>query len=70
MLRCQETELLFRGERSKRFAANERVAQQKLRQLDRAVELRDLSICPSADFSRPTQALLPVFFHTEAADCE
>jgi proteic killer suppression protein len=42
----KETERLHRGLRSTRFRAIERVAQRKLRELDTAVELRDLAIFP------------------------
>jgi toxin HigB-1 len=44
--RSRETEQLHRRERVKRFRAFERVAQRKLRQLDIATELRDLSSPP------------------------
>ena len=44
--RSRETEQLHRRERVQRFRAFERVAQRKLRQLDIATELRDLSSPP------------------------
>ncbi len=44
--RSRETEQIHRRERVKRFLAFERVAQRKLRQLDIANELRDLSSPP------------------------
>lgn len=44
--RCEETERLYHRQRSKRFQAIERVARRKLRQLDSAVELRDLAVPP------------------------
>lgn len=44
--RSKETELLHARQRVKRFRAIERVAQRKLRQLDAAVELRDLNSPP------------------------
>jgi len=44
--RSKETEQLHARQRVKRFRAIERVAQRKLRQLDAAVELRDLNSPP------------------------
>lgn len=44
--RSRETEQLHRREHVKRFRAFERVAQRKLRQLDVATDLRDLSSPP------------------------
>lgn len=44
--RCQETERLFHRRHSKRFQAIQLVARRKLRQLDSATELRDLSAPP------------------------
>jgi len=44
--RSKETEQLHARYRVKRFRAIERVAQRKLRQLDAAVELRDLNSPP------------------------
>jgi proteic killer suppression protein len=44
--RSRETEQLHARQRVKRFLAFERVAQRKLRQLDIAVELRDLRSPP------------------------
>jgi len=44
--RSRETEQLHSRERVKRFLAFERVAQRKLRQLDIATQLRDLSSPP------------------------
>jgi len=44
--RSRETEQLHSRERVRRFRAFERVAQRKLRQLDIATELRDLSSPP------------------------
>ena len=44
--RCAETERLHRRQPSRRFRAIERVARRKLRQLDAALELRDLSAPP------------------------
>ncbi|HEV2381148.1 MAG TPA: type II toxin-antitoxin system RelE/ParE family toxin [Terriglobia bacterium] len=41
--RSEETARLFRRQRSKRFDAIERSARRKLRQLDSAIELRDLA---------------------------
>ncbi len=44
--RSSETERLAKRQRVRRFRAFERVALRKLRQLDAAVELRDLSAPP------------------------
>jgi toxin HigB-1 len=44
--RCEETEHLYRRLHSKRFQAIERIAQRKLRQIDSAIELRDLTAPP------------------------
>ncbi len=44
--RSKETEQLHARQRVKRFRSIERVAQRKLRQLDAAVELRDLNSPP------------------------
>jgi proteic killer suppression protein len=44
--RCKDTERLFHAERAKRFQAIEQIARRKLRQLDAAVELRDLQAFP------------------------
>lgn len=44
--RSRETEQLYNRERVRRFRAFERVAQRKLRQLEIAAELRDLSSPP------------------------
>ncbi len=44
--RSKETEQLYARQRVKRFRAFERVAQRKLRQLDIAIELRDLASPP------------------------
>ena len=44
--RSKETELLHRRHSVRRWRAIERVAQRKLRQLDAAVELRDLAAPP------------------------
>ncbi|MFQ5777572.1 MAG: type II toxin-antitoxin system RelE/ParE family toxin [Terriglobia bacterium] len=44
--RCQETKRLHGRLRSRQFAGIERVALRKLRQLDAAVELRDLAAPP------------------------
>ncbi|MFQ5778780.1 MAG: type II toxin-antitoxin system RelE/ParE family toxin [Terriglobia bacterium] len=44
--RGQETERLYRRERSKRFRAIERVARRKLAMLNAAVQLRDLASPP------------------------
>ena len=42
----KDTERLYLGMPSKRFRAIERVARRKLRELDTAVELRDLTVFP------------------------
>jgi proteic killer suppression protein len=44
--RCAETERLHHRQRSRRFQAVDRIARRKLRQLDSATELRDLSAPP------------------------
>lgn len=44
--RCTETGRLHRRQPSRRFRAVERVARRKLRQLDSAMELRDLAAPP------------------------
>jgi proteic killer suppression protein len=44
--RSAETELLHRRERSRRFRDVEAVVRRKLRQLDSAIELRDLAAPP------------------------
>ena len=44
--RSKDTERLHKRQRVRRFRAIERVAQRKLRQLDAAVELRDLASPP------------------------
>ena len=44
--RGKDTEKLHAGSRSKRFQSIETVARRKLRQLDAAVELRDLAVFP------------------------
>ena len=44
--RCRDTQRLHRRERVPRFAALEQIARRKLRQLDSAVELRDLASPP------------------------
>jgi len=44
--RCRDTEKLHSRQRVPRFAAIEQVARRKLRQLDGAVELRDLASPP------------------------
>ena len=44
--RGKDTEKLHAGLRSKRFQSIETVARRKLRQLDAAVELRDLAVFP------------------------
>jgi len=44
--RCAETERLHRRQPSRRFRAIEQVGRRKLRQLDSATELRDLSAPP------------------------
>ena len=44
--RCPKTELLFKRMSSRRFQSIERVARRKLRQLNAAVDLVDLSVPP------------------------
>jgi toxin HigB-1 len=44
--RCPETERLHRRQPSRRFQAIEQVARRKLRELDSAMELRDLAAPP------------------------
>ena len=44
--RCAETERLHRRQRNRRFQAVEQIARRKLRQLDSATELRDLTAPP------------------------
>lgn len=44
--RCRDTEKLYGRQRVSRFASFEQVARRKLRQLDAAVELRDLASPP------------------------
>ena len=44
--RAEETERLFHGQPTRRLQSIARVAQRKLRQLDAAHELRDLTIFP------------------------
>ncbi len=43
---CVETERLNHRQRSRRFQAVERIARRKLRQLDSALQLRDLAAPP------------------------
>jgi len=44
--RCDDTEALYEGKKSRRFRNIENVAQRKLQMLDDAVELRDLASPP------------------------
>ncbi|MFY9680213.1 MAG: type II toxin-antitoxin system RelE/ParE family toxin [Candidatus Sulfotelmatobacter sp.] len=44
--RCAETERLHHRQRSRRFQSVEQIARRKLRQLDSATELRDLTAPP------------------------
>ena len=44
--RCKDTANLHTGERRRRFQSFEMVARRKLRQLDTALELRDLAVFP------------------------
>jgi len=46
LFRCAETERLHCRQASRRFQSIERIARRKLRQLDSAMELRDLAAPP------------------------
>ncbi|MFP3871148.1 MAG: type II toxin-antitoxin system RelE/ParE family toxin [Syntrophobacteria bacterium] len=44
--KCPDTEVLFKGNRVKRFASIARIARRKLRQLEIAANLEDLRVPP------------------------